>query len=97
MKFIWDDQKKRSNFDKHGFSFEDVSLVFSGETVTFLDDRFDYGEKRFITLGKLVGRVAVVVHTPRGEAMRIISMRKANEKEKNIYQEQLKKSRRPKR
>ncbi|MGB7630417.1 MAG: BrnT family toxin, partial [Candidatus Deferrimicrobium sp.] len=74
---------------KHGFSFEDVDLVFDGNTITFLDDRIDYKEKRFITLGALTGRIVVIVHTLRGETIRIISMRKANTREKKIYQERL--------
>ena len=70
-------------------SFEDANIAFAGDTVTFTDDRSDYGEKRYITLGDLVGRVVVIVHTLRGETIRIISMRKANGREKKIYQERL--------
>jgi uncharacterized DUF497 family protein len=70
-------------------SFEDAGIVFAGECVTFGDDRSDYGEPRFITLGKLEGRVVVVVHTPRNDKTRIISMRKANEREQKIYQKRL--------
>ena len=91
VEFRWDEKKSRENLQKHGLSFEDAHLVFEGETVTFLDDRIDYGEKRYITLGELLGRVAVIVHTLRGETIRIISMRKANEREKKIYQERLEK------
>jgi uncharacterized DUF497 family protein len=68
-------------------------MIFSGETITFLDDRQEYGEERLITLGELMGRVVVVVHTPRDHAIRIISMRKANEREKKIYYERLKENR----
>ncbi|KRT75041.1 MAG: hypothetical protein XU12_C0001G0237 [Deltaproteobacteria bacterium CSP1-8] len=91
VEFRWDEKKNRENLQKHGLSFEDAHLVFVGETVTFLDDRIDYGEKRYITLGELLGRVAVIVHTLRGETIRIISMRKANGREKKIYQERLEK------
>ncbi len=82
----WDEQKKRLNLEKHGLSFEDAALVFEGACVTFEDDRCDYGERRLITLGEIAGRVVVIVHTPREEATRIISMRKANERERQIYQ-----------
>ena len=53
MRFEWDDAKRRSNLLKHGFDFVGIAEVFEGDTVTILDDRFDYGEKRFITLGTL--------------------------------------------
>ena len=56
---------------------------------TFEDNRFDYGEPRFITLGHLEGRIVVVAHTPRGVRMRIISMRKGNRREEKAYQERL--------
>ena len=89
MRYEWDDGKSDSNFQKHGLSFEDVELVFAGACVTFEDDRLDYGEQRLITLGTLEGRVVVIVHTPRLEATRIISMRKANDREQKIYQKRL--------
>ncbi len=46
-----------------------------------VDDRFDYGETRYITIGLLRGRMVVLVWTPRGAARHIISMRKANDRE----------------
>ena len=89
MRFEWDAAKNRSNFTKHGLDFADAELVFAGPCVTFIDDRFDYGEERFITLGLLAGRLIVIAHAPRGEATRIISMRKANRREQKIYQKRL--------
>ena len=89
MKLEWDVAKNRDNFLKHGLRFEDAELVFSGDCVTFVDDRFDYGEERLITLGLLAGRLVVIAHTPRGESTRIISMRKGNRREKTIYQKRL--------
>jgi len=93
MKLEWDDKKNQMNYEKHGLSFSDAELVFSGEIVNFVDDRQEYGEERWITLGELMGRVVVVVHTARHDAIRIISMRKANEHEKKIYYERLKENR----
>jgi uncharacterized DUF497 family protein len=90
MKFEWDDNKSQLNYAKHGLSFSDAEMIFSGETITFVDDRQGYGEERLITLGALMGSVVVVVHTPRHPAIRIISMRKANEREKKIYYQRLK-------
>jgi uncharacterized protein len=90
MKYEWDEAKNRSNFAKHGLDFADAEQVLSGPCVTFVDDRFDYGEKQFTTLGLLAGRVVVVAHTPRGgDVTRIISMRKANRREQKIYQKRL--------
>lgn len=74
---------------KHGLSFEDVTIVFYGQTVTFLDDTKDYGEPRYITLGELQSRAVVVVYTLRENYLRVISMRKANEREKKIYEKRL--------
>ena len=90
MIYAWDDAKNRRNFAKHGLDFADAEQVLSGPCVTFVDDRFDYGEIRLITLGALAGRVIVIAHAPRGdEITRIISMRKANRREQKIYQERL--------
>ena len=87
MKCEWDEAKNRANLAKHGLSFEDAELVFSGPCFTFEDDRFDYGERRFITLGRLAGRLVVIAHVQRGEATRVISMRKGNRREQEIYKE----------
>jgi len=65
MKFEWNDNKNLRNFEKHGLNFHDAEAIFSGETTTFTDDRYDYGEERLITLGKLKDRVVVIVHTQR--------------------------------
>ena len=89
MQFEWDPAKNRSNFAKHGLHFADAELVFGGPCVSFVDDRFDYGEERFVTLGLLAGRLVTIAHVPRGEATRIISMRKANRREQKIYQKRL--------
>ena len=72
MRFKWDEAKRESNILKHGIDFIDVEKVFEGLTVTILDDSFDYAEDRFITLGLLDGRVAVIVHTETNDVIRII-------------------------
>ncbi len=89
LKYEWDKAKNQRNFVKHGLKFEDAELVFSGPSVTFEDDRFDYGEQRLATLGLLAGRVVVIAHSPRDERTRIISMRKGNRREQEIYQKRL--------
>ena len=89
MTYEWDEAKSRINLAKHRLSFEDAEQVLSGPCVTFEDDRFDYGEQRLITLGSLAGRVVVIAHAPRVERTRIISMRKGNRREQEIYQKRL--------
>ena len=89
MPVEWDEEKCRANLEKHGLSFDDAWQVLAGDTITIPDERYDYGEDRLITLGRLAGRVVVVVHVARGEHTRIISMRKANAREQEIYQKRL--------
>ena len=59
--------------------------VFAGDTLTVNDDRQDYGEDRYITIGFLDKRMVILVWAPRNGAYRIVSMRKANEREQAIY------------
>jgi uncharacterized DUF497 family protein len=89
MMYEWDETKSQSNFEKHGLRFKDAETVFSSPCVTFLDNRANYGEDRFITIGTLAARVVIVVHTYRSAATRIISMRKANDREQEIYRKRL--------
>lgn len=90
MRYEWDEAKNRSNAIKHGLDFADAEGLLSGPRVTFVDDRFDYGDKRLITLGQLAGRVVVIAHAPRGDDItRIISMRKGNRREQKIYAKRL--------
>ncbi|RME44716.1 MAG: BrnT family toxin [Caldilineae bacterium] len=85
MKFEWDEAKRQSNLRKHHLDFVDVETVFGGATFTFEDDRFEYGEDRYITLGLLRGMVVVIAHTEREDVIRVISMRKATRNEQKIY------------
>ena len=73
--FEWDENKREENYKKHGLSFVDCERIFLEPTISFLDDRFNYGETRLITLGKLEERVVVIVHTDQESVIRIISMR----------------------
>ena len=85
MQFEWDEKKRRANLAKHGIDFADLAPLFSGLTITVLDDRYDYGEFRFITLGLLNGIVMTVAHTETDEVIRIISARKATRYEEESY------------
>ena len=89
MEFEWDENKRLFNIRKHGIDFADAEAVFEGDTVTVEDNRFDYGEVRFITLGLLEDDVVVVVHTERKNKIRIISIRKATKNERTNYFQQV--------
>lgn len=81
----WNDRKRRINLKKHGFDFVDAEEVFQGITYTYEDDRFSYGEQRYVTLGLLRGNVVSLVHTEQGDHIHVISMRKATRRECEIY------------
>ncbi len=85
VRYEWDEAKRQSNIQKHGIDFVGIEKVFAGKTVTIQDDRFDYGEPRFITLGLLSGRLVVIAHTETNEVIRIISVRKATKNEEAHY------------
>ena len=81
MQIEFGPDKREKTLTERGLDFARADEVFAGVSVTTEDARFDYGDTRFITAGVLDSRMVVVVWTPRGEARRIISMRKANERE----------------
>ena len=85
MKFEWDETKRQTNLRDHKLDFVDAEIVFTGITFTFEDDRFEYGEDRFITLGLLREMVVVIAHTERKDTVRMISMRKATKNEQRLY------------
>jgi uncharacterized DUF497 family protein len=85
VRFEWDEAKRRSNIRKHGIDFIGIETVFAGETVTLLDERFDYAETRFITLGVFNRCVVAIAHTETDEVIRIISVRKATRNEEISY------------
>jgi len=85
MKVVWDEAKRRANLRKHGLDFADAEQVLAGITCTIEDRRFEYGERRFITLGMLHDTVVVMAHTESPATIRIISMRKATRHEQILY------------
>jgi len=90
MHFEWDSNKAKKNFDKHKVSFEQACSVFYDPlAVTGVDPDHSLGEQRMITFGiSSSGRLLVVAHTNRGEAVRIISARAATRNERKIYEEE---------
>lgn len=85
MEIECDPAKRAATLDARGLDMMRAGDVFEGAHLTVEDDRQDYGEPRFITLGHLDGRMVVVAWTPRGSARRVVSMRKANERERRSY------------
>jgi uncharacterized protein len=90
MNIEWDDKKNKININKHNIDFNDAYKIFENPILTKVDDRFDYGEKRWIGLGQLENICVVFVFTMRGKKFRIISIRKANQNEKEVYNESIK-------
>lgn len=89
MAIVFDEQKRWKTLDERGLDFAAAGEVFDGPHLTIEDDRFDYGETRFFTIGFLGQRMIIVVWTPRGDDQRIISMRKADDREQQAYGERL--------
>jgi uncharacterized protein len=85
VKIECDAAKREATLRERGLDMRRAAEVFAGRTLTISDDRFDYGEERFITIGSLDDRMVVIVWTPRTSAYRIISMRKANDREQALY------------
>ncbi len=85
MRFTWHEPKRQANLSRRGLDFADAELVFAGPTFTFEDDREDYGERRWVSLGLLQGMVVVIVHTETNEEIRIISMREADRDEQILF------------
>ena len=92
MHISYDPEKRAKTLAERGLDFDDAVQVFTEPTIDVLDDRKDYGEIRWVTYGILNGRMVALVWTPRGKGRHIISMRKANEREKKVYQAELDRS-----
>ena len=87
MEITWDDNKARINFKKHGITFEEASSVLtSTSAITYEDTKSS--EQRYVTIGfSVLARLLVVVTCYRDEnKLRIISARKANKKERELYE-----------
>jgi uncharacterized DUF497 family protein len=85
MKLEFDQAKREKTLVERGLDFARAAEVFAIVHLTGQDTRQSYAEDRLITVGYLDQRLVVIVWTLRGEARRIISMRKANEREKAYY------------
>ena len=89
MKYVFDPAKDATNRAKHGVSLALAEVLFAGPHVSATDDRFDYGEKRAVAFGFINDRLFVCVYADRGAERRVISLRKANNREMKRYGENL--------
>lgn len=85
MRIEFDTAKRDATLRSRGLDIADAGAVLDGTHMTIPDVRFGYGEDRFVTVGFLSGRMVVLAWTPRGSVRRIISMRKANERERQKF------------
>ena len=87
MAFEFDPKKDAANLKKHGVSLSDGDGVLNDPLAITVEDDSVEGEQRFVTIGmNLFGSLMVVVYTPRGDKVRIISVRKADPKERRAYE-----------
>jgi uncharacterized DUF497 family protein len=87
--FEWDEEKAKTNFNKHRVGFDEATTVFSDPfSVTIHDPDHSVDERRYIDIGRSgKGRVLVVVYTERGSTIRIVSCRKTAMRERKLYEE----------
>ena len=85
MRYTWDETKRRTNLQKHGLDFVDAEKVFDSPLVLVEDARKAYDEQRIIGIGLLDFLVVLIVHVESDEEIRVISMRKADSDETDLY------------
>lgn len=86
MEYEWDAAKSRQNQKNHGCAFDVVEGFDWSQAVEVLDDRFDYGEERWLALGPIGAKLYALAFSPRGaDRVRVISLRLATKKERTAY------------
>lgn len=83
--FDFDPEKEDANVRKHGLSLDVARLIDWSAVTVVPDERKDYRETRYQIYGKVMGRLHVLIATPRRGSLRIISLRKANRREVRRY------------
>jgi uncharacterized DUF497 family protein len=89
MEIEFDEAKRLKTLEERGLDFARAQEVFESASIDVPDERFDYGEQRWITYGWLDGRQVAMVWTARGDTRRIISMRHMHEREIKIRRSRL--------
>ncbi len=85
MEVYFDEAKRAQTLIDRGLDFADADQIFDGTEVTLRDDRFDYPEPRFQTYGMLDNRLVMIAWTPIPSGIRVISMRKCNDREQRKF------------
>lgn len=86
MRYEWDENKRVANCAKHGVDFNDAERFDWLSAVEARDDRSHHGEERFVALGFIDKRLHVLIYTARSQKIRLISLRRANKREKEFYE-----------
>jgi len=84
--YEWDPEKAIANLAKHGVTFETVAAFDWANALIEEDRRYDYEERRFYALADVAGRLHAMIFTRRGQTVRVISFRKANDRERRRYE-----------
>jgi len=85
MHVTWHEPKRQATLKRRSLDFSQAEQVFAGPTFTFEDDRKEYGGQRWVTLGLLRAMVVVIVHTETEEVIHVISVRKADKDEQQLF------------
>lgn len=85
MQIEWDEDKRQRILKERGIDILDAALIFEKEVITRIDDRQDYDEERFISLGMVDGECYVVVHTERNGNIRLITAWKGGRNDRQEY------------
>jgi uncharacterized DUF497 family protein len=86
MKYEWDENKRVANLAKHDIDFIDAENFDWSSAIETIDDRLNYSEERWVALGFIDNRLHVLTYTIRRENIRLISLRKANKREREYYE-----------
>ncbi len=85
MDYEYDDDKSDRTFRDRRIDFDFAARVFDSDFIEYEDRRKDYGEKRFVVIGPIEGRLFAVAYTWRNGRRRIISARRASRRERRAY------------
>ncbi len=85
VRYTWDEEKRQRTLAARGLDFADAPFVLDGPTYTNEDDRIDYGEVRWVSIGVLRDKIVVIVYTETESEVRVISMRKATRNEREFF------------
>ena len=86
MYFEFDERKNEANQEKHHVSFEEAAEIWRDPNLLILPAK-RRGEKRLMAIGKTLSVLYSVIHTKRGDAIRIISARRSTERERSLYEQ----------